>query len=148
MDETLFEWFLFTYVVYIVFHIVYSVSYLCPGERVKGTPQGHYGYHHYKLPQHYRMCVGSAFAMLLGSNCAHKDSTTCNYLHGWEQLMVPISKNGINKAYLKMILYGEFTQKRNGLLHHLLTLISFRIYFFLLYTTKGKGRTFIWIFSV
>lgn len=91
----------------------------------------------------WRMCVGPAFAMLLGSNCAHKDSTTCNYLHGWEQLMVPISKNGINKAYLKMILYGEFTQKRNCLLHHLLTLISFRINFFLLYTTKGKGRTFI-----
>lgn len=74
--------------------------------------------------------MGSAFAMLFGSNCAHKDSTTCNYLHGWEQLMVPISKNGINKAYLKMILYGEFTQKRNCLLHNLLTLISFRINFF------------------
>lgn len=74
--------------------------------RAKGTPQGHYGYH-YELPQHcvclYGGCVwGQLLPSLLGSNCAHKVSTTCNYLHGWERLMVLISKNGFNKAYLKM----------------------------------------------
>ncbi len=80
---------------------------------------------------------GQPLLSLLGSNCTHKDSTTCNYLHGWEQLKVPIGKNGFNKAYLKMPNMESSPKKKFCHQHNLLTIISFRIFFFfLMYSTK------------
>ncbi len=60
--------------------------------------------------------------------------------------MVPISKNGFNKAYLKIPNMESSPKKKFCHQHNLLTIISFRIFFFSLCTAQNEKAGHLFYF--
>ncbi len=128
----------FTYVVYSI-SAVFQICALERGQKV--LHRGHCGTFIINPPQHYvylygGCVVGSAFASLLDQIVPTR--IVQPVIPTWlGTAKVPISKNGFNKAYLKMPNMESSPKKKFCHQHNLLTIISFRIYiFFLMYSTK------------